>query len=353
MQQLYTSGTNTLWYNRYIMAQAKKQTAAKNKKQSATTQSISAKSTKTEVLAKTKQKQTRAEKAAARKATREQTKSQLPDRPRVPAAYKLFVGSLKILRDNVKLFSVILIIYLLLYTILVGGLSGDSTILATKQALHGTFNFASGATIISAIMSSSANSNSAGAGAYQTMLLIIMSVVLIWALRQVYAGHRIRARDAFYQGVYPLIPFVLVLFVIGLELLPLAAGVGLYGEMTSTGIAVGFAQHAVAVLILMALATVSVYMLCSSIFALYIVTLPDMTPLPALRSARELVRYRRWIVLRKLLFLPVAMVVIGVALLLPTALLLTPLAILLFLALGVLAVAVVHGYIYALYKALL
>ncbi len=39
----------------------------------------------------------------------------------------------------------------------------------------------------------------------------------------------------------------------------------------------------------------------SSLFALYIVTLPDMTPMKALRSARELARYRRWTVLRKIL----------------------------------------------------
>ena len=52
-------------------------------------------------------------------------------------------------------------------------------------------------------------------------------------------------------------------------------------------------------------------------FALYIVTLPDMTPMKALRSARELVRYRRWTVLRKVLFLPLMLLVVAAIIMVP------------------------------------
>ena len=87
-------------------------------------------------------------------------------------------------------------------------------------------------------------------------------------------------------------------------------------------------------------------MLCSSLFALYIVTLPDMTPLKALRSARQLVRYRRPLVFRKLLYLPVALLVIASVIMIPVIALIAPAApwVLFVLAIGALITA--HTYMY-------
>jgi hypothetical protein len=94
-------------------------------------------------------------------------------------------------------------------------------------------------------------------------------------------------------------------------------------------------------------------MLCASIIALYIVTLPDMTPLKALKSARELVKFRRWVVLRKLLFLIAVVGIADTLILIPVAVFVTPIAMLLFLLLTALTVGVVHSYIYGLYREML
>ena len=45
-----------------------------------------------------------------------------------------------------------------------------------------------------------------------------------------------RVRDAYYRGMFPLVPFVLVLALIGLQLLPLVIGATLYNIAVTNGI---------------------------------------------------------------------------------------------------------------------
>jgi hypothetical protein len=146
---------------------------------------------------------------------------------------------------------------------------------------------------------------------------------------------------------------MLVLLVIAAELLPLILGVGLYGIVTTNGIAATPIELVLWGLLSMVLATLSIYMICSSIFALYIVCLPNMTPMRALRSARELVRYRRWAVIRKVIFLPCILLALAACILIPLILLATPLASWVFLLLSTTLLAIVHAYIYAVYRSLL
>ncbi len=256
-----------------------------------------------------------------------------------------------------QLFATLLAIYALFYVILVGGLSSisGSDLAAVKSTLISghVSGFNTSTSLFSTLIGSFGSNSSNVAGLYQTLLLLIISLVLIWALRHVYAGKAIRARDAFYKGLTPFIPFILVLLVVGLQFLPLVLGVGLYNIMVGGGIAIGIIEKFLVIVILFALAVVSVYWTSSSILALYVVTLPDMAPVQALRNARELVRHRRWIVLRKMLFLPVALIVVSAVILIPIASIITPVAPMVFFALTVLAVAVVHSYLFALYRELL
>jgi hypothetical protein len=152
--------------------------------------------------------------------------------------------------------------------------------------------------------------------------------------------------------MYPIVPFILVLCVIGLQLLPLVIGTGLYSLVASNGIAVG-GEIIFWIVLAIALTVLSLYWLCSSLFALYIVTLPDMTPLKALRSARELVRNRRAQVIRKVLWLPLVLFVVAGLIMLPIILWLTPLAQWIFFLLTMFSVVAIHTYMYILYRELL
>ncbi len=278
--------------------------------------------------------------------------------PKIVSGMTLFGRAVKILAQHWKLFGGILLIYAILNFIFVGAVGGNGNIGALKTALEETFTghlavLATGASLFTFLISSTGSTTSSLAGAYQTMLVILISLVIIWTLRQVYAANQVRIKDGFYQGTYPFVPFVLVLAVVGVQLIPAVFGGGLYATLVGGGIAITLLEKTLCGIVSFSLILLSLYMLCSSVFALYIVTLPDMTPLKALRSAVELVRYRRWIVLRKLIFLPFALVVILALIMIPVALYATPFATPLFFALSTMAVALVHSYMYALYRELL
>jgi hypothetical protein len=242
--------------------------------------------------------------------------------------------------------------------LLVRGFSSGTNVSSLKhqisQAASGNIGqLAVGFSVFVSLLASSGNSSSATAGAYQIFLGLIISLATIWVLRQVMAGERIRLRDAFYKGMYPLIPFILVLLVVLVQTVPFLIGGGLYNLVVTNGIAVYATEKLLWGLLFFVLAVISAYMLCSSLFALYIVTLPDMTPMKALRSARQLVRYRRLSVFRKLLFLPVALLVIAAAIMVPIIVLAAPVAPWALFVLAMAGLIALHAYMYTLYRELL
>lgn len=307
---------------------------------------------------KTNKKRTTAKKPARTAATSPASTASPKSVPsKITGSYRLFGQSLLVLRRHFKLFLGISLVYALLNVLLVHGLASNGNLQTVKSALNGgsSKGLTDGLTLFVYLLggSSSSSSASADAGVYQTLLIILVSLALIWALRQVYNGLRPRIRDSFYKGVYPLVPFILVLLVISLQLIPLLIGGFLYSTVISNGIAVIAIEKILWGVLFLALALVSLYLICSSVFALYVVTLPDMTPMKALKSARELVRHRRLTVVRRLLFLPLALLVLAAAIMLPIILFVTPVAEWIYFALSMAALAVIHSYMYALYRELL
>ena len=280
--------------------------------------------------------------------------------PRLPSARQITKQSAGLLKAHWRLIGGIVLVYGLLNVLLVHGLSttGDITTLKSyyNQFVGGNWgHFVEGLGIFSVLLASSGSAPSDVASAYQFFLLVLVSLALVWTLRQLMADNhkRLRIRDGFYQGMYPLVPVLLVLLVMALQLIPFAIGAGLYSVVTQNDIAITALEQAGFFVVMLLLAAVSIYMLCSSLFALYIVTLPDMTPLKALRSARGLVRFRRWAILRKFLFLIVVLVVLAAIIMLPVILFLTPVAEWLFYLLTFIGIAVIHAYLYTLYRHLL
>lgn len=277
---------------------------------------------------------------------------------KLPGAWQLTKTSAQTLWQNKNLFGGITIVYGLLNLILVQGLASSSNVSSLKSSLDQVFSGHFGAigsslSVFAVLVGSAGNSSSQTAGAYQLFLALIASLAVIWSLRQVFSGSSLRVRDAYYRGMYPLIPFLLVLLVIGLQLIPLTIGASVYSLVVTNGIAVGGFEKFLWLLQFIVLASISLYMLSSSLFALYIVTLPDMTPLKALRSARQLVRHRRPTVLRKILWLPVVLLMAAAIIMVPIIIWLTPLAQWIFFILTMFSLVAAHAYMYSLYRELL
>ncbi len=278
--------------------------------------------------------------------------------PPLPSSFKLFKTAIRRLVANKKLFFGIMLIYLLLTIMLVKGLGVSNNLPAIKSALEEALTDGDGKLITSVaifgfLATSSGNVESETASIYQSMLLVIISLALIWALRQAHANSKVGIRDAFYNGMSPLIPFIIVMLVIGLQLIPLVIGTTIYGLVVGNGLAINLGEKVVWQLLLGMTGLLSLYMISSSIFALYVVTLPDMRPMQALRSARGLVRHRRWSAMRKVIFLPVILVLLAAIIMVPLILYVTPVAEWTFFVLTMLSLAVVHSYMYGFYRELL
>ena len=278
-------------------------------------------------------------------------------RPKLGSVLVLTKKTGILLWQQKRIFIGLTLVYGLLNLVLAQGLSGTDIAnlkLQLSQVFTGNFGVVTSSLVVFAsLIGSAGNTTSNTAGAYQLFLTLLASLTIIWALRQSVSGRIFKLRDAYYKGMSPLIPFVLVLLVIGLELLPMAIGSTLYSIVTTQGIAHGTFEKLVWGILFGSLSLLSLYLLASSLFALYIVTLPDMTPLKALRSARELVRGRRWTVLRKVLFLPLLLLIVAAVIMLPFIIWATPLAKYVYFVLSMFTLIAVHGYMYHLYRDLL
>jgi hypothetical protein len=280
-----------------------------------------------------------------------------PAMPAMASAWRIFIESLSVLKRNRKLFLGITVVYGILTILLVRGLTFGANLGDIKESLGSSASgnpsqLVTGSALFVYLLSSSGNTSSGTAGVFQVLFTLIASLAVIWTLRQVYAKNKVRIRDGFYQGMYPLVPFLLICCVILLQLLPMLAGGFLYAIVgsnpTVTGVELFFWG-----IVFCALALVSLYMLTSSLFALYIVCLPDMPPLAALRSARELVRLRRWTVLRKVMFLPFILLVLAALIMLPLIMFAQVIAVYVFFVISMVGLLIVHSYMYRLYRELL
>jgi hypothetical protein len=284
-----------------------------------------------------------------------------PSNKPLTGSFRLLYRSIRLLFQHWRVFGGAILIYVLLTLLLVKGFGVTSGIGELKQTLTEFFTDQSSSglitniTLFSVLLSNVSSASSEVAGAYQSFLLVLMSLVFIWTLRQVMSDNKkkVTVRDGFYKGVYPLIPFLLVLLVIGLQLLPLGAANFLYATVIAGGLAVTGLEIALWAMLIFLLVLLSLYMLTSSVFALYIVTLPDVRPMVALRSARELVRYRRWSVMRKVLFLPLALLVLSALIIIPILIVSPVAAEWLFFVMSMCALAVAHGFLYNLYREML
>lgn len=240
----------------------------------------------------------------------------------------------------------------MLSLIFVRSISDSQGLGAIRDALNST-KLLSIAVQLSYLFSSVSSSSNTNGTVYLVLLLIVISLAIIWALRQMQGKNPVSAKQSFYVGMTPFVPFVLVILVINIQMLPMTIGGFLYNAFVVGGIATTGLEQFSAVAIVLALILWSMYMVCASIFALYIVTLPGMTPLRALKSAKKLVYKRRLLLWRKLLFMPITVTLFVSLFEIPVIAFATVFAPWTFLVLSALALPFAHTYVYSLYREML
>lgn len=229
-----------------------------------------------------------------------------------------------------------------------------ATLKSQIETLIGANTLATGAGTFLAVLSAGSSASGA-AGVYQYILLIVVSLAFIWSLRQLTSVtvQLPRVKDSFYRGMEPLVPFVLVLTVLGLCTLPFVLGASMYSLVSVNGIAVGWAEQLLWLALSIGLAGVSVWLLARYATAAYIVTLPSVTPIQALRSSAKLTKGYRLHIFRKVVVLSIVLLLLTAALTIPAILLWTPLVQWVVFLCGVVALLFAHVYLYSLYRELL
>ena len=128
---------------------------------------------------------------------------------------------------------------------------------------------------------------------YIVILGLLVWLTTVWLLRNRLAGHKVKLRDALYNAGAPIIPLFLVALIILAQLIPVLITIIGYEAATATGLLNSGVEAMLFWFAAVFMAILSVYWITSSIFALIISTLPGMYPMKALRSSGDLVLGRR------------------------------------------------------------
>lgn len=276
----------------------------------------------------------------------------------LPSIRMLFAQPLSIIKSNTRLFVGLVTVYALLLLVLVKGFGSSFTIVETKQQLNEYLgseqNPLQTAYALFGNLISSSNSDIGGsASAYQFFISLVVILATIWIARQLLAGEKPRLKDGFYKGMYPLVPFLLVVVIIIVQILPAAIGNFLLSTVLNQGLAATAVEKYLWFLVFGIGMILSLYMVLSSIFALNIVTLPNVSPMQALRSARELVLHRRLGILARIIVAPLAGLVIAAIVFIPLIIWVPVIAEPIFLAATSFGLIFMTLYMYNFYRNLL
>lgn len=154
---------------------------------------------------------------------------------------------------------------------------------------------------------------------YLAILAFITWMVVVWLLRQVLAGNTVKVRDALYNACAPFVSTLLVLALMALQSLPAVIGIMSFSIVTQNAGMSGleamlFGMGALLLIVL------SLYWLCSSVFALLIVTLPGTYPWAAVRAAGDIAVGRRVSLIIRLLWLALVLLVVWLVIFVPALL---------------------------------
>lgn len=275
----------------------------------------------------------------------------------LPKVREVLRVSIKTVRDNKRIFFGLALMHALLSFVVVQGLGTTFSIVDTKaefeEVLGKPTDLGASFALFGYLLGASSGQVSEVAGTYQLMFFVVTVLATIWLTRQILAGESPQLRDGYYKGMHPFIPFCLVLIVIGLQFVPALIGNFLYATVISQGLAVTGLETALWLLLFILLVVLSLYMVISSLFALYIATLPDVRPMQALRSARQLVLHRRLGVMLRVLALPLLVTIVLAIIFIPL-IIAAPVAVEpLFLLVSSMILVYSTVYLYHLYKGLL
>lgn len=280
-----------------------------------------------------------------------------PEPRNMPSVKRLLKESIQFLWQHKRVFGAILLLYAICYVALLRSpfvtdmnevLESVNIGLGSEEAQNSMIGtLATLGTVLSVSSESQANPTA------MAIASLVMSLVYIWAIRELHTQKIIKARDAYYQGLTPLLSTVIIMIIASLQLLPFAVAAFIYSVARTTGVFVSGFEDLAVFSVALAIGLLSLYWVTSTIIALYIVTLPGMYPGQALRTAKKLVQFQRFQVFKKMFALPILFGLLYLSLLLLSIRIVPGYTFLIIEILPILALPFMHIYFYKLYRALI
>lgn len=206
---------------------------------------------------------------------------------------------------------------------------------------------------LAGVVSSYRPSGSEQANILSSVLVVLFSLIYIWAIRALSMGKKIRARDALYSGTSNLFPFMFMIVIFALQLLPLTLATVAYNIGDNGLVFIYWYERTAALISLGLIALLTLYFSSNSLMALYACTIQGVYPIPVMRSTRNLVRFQRFRILVNLISGIALMLFLYLCLLLLVVTYIpkfTPWMLDLF---NVLSLPIIHTYLYKMYRSML
>lgn len=293
----------------------------------------------------------------------------LPKRANLPGNIIFTTYVVGFVRQNKQSFIILVLIYLISYTLIAGTVSQDNYQLLTESVQNFGSNLAGGEVskstetfiLLATTMAGGLGSSlSEMQQTYVGFLYLFMWLAIIWLSRHRFNAVKVKVRDALYNAGAPLLPTILVTLLAVVQLLPAAIAVLLYTTLYAVG---AIEEGALAMLFGLGaflLVVLSAYWLVSTFIALIVVTVPGTYPMQSIKLAGDIVIGRRTQVLLRLLWMVLCVIALWVIVLVPTILVagalpwewlpLVPIAVQL---LNVASFIFVSVYIYILYRGMI
>lgn len=231
---------------------------------------------------------------------------------------------LRMLRNRKWVYIRFILIFLALSTLFIGALQVDN-ITSVNQVIDsansGTDIFGpvsrAAVTVGSSIMGALNNNLSDVQYVYVSALIIIAMLTVIWLLRHQLAGKKLKVRDGLYAAAAP-IAAEYVLVVVGIaQLIPAALATLIYVSATTSGILDGGIETAMFSLALLFIVVLTLYFMTTTLFAMFIASIPGTYPMQAYHAARKIVVGQRLRLLLRLLWMVIILLAVWFIVLVP------------------------------------
>jgi len=291
------------------------------------------------------------------KATKNATKSKKIISP-ISSSMVLLKKTLRIIGFQKKFFSISIAVYALLSALLVVNVHAFNNVRNLKSAyMHGLLtigkNLSASLSTLGSLSGTVTKSNNSASSVIQFLLFLLFSLMFIRAIREANKARKLKFFEGLYSSGFPLIQFLFVIIILAFETLPIIIAIYIFQTIFSNGIAASEVEKVIWFIVCLAIILLGVFLLISSIFSLFIVTLPGMRPLSSIKSSWKLVQSRRLIIARKIISMVICLF-IGLGLLALILVWLVPvISAWVLLILGLVSFLLTYTYLYTLYRELL